>query len=76
MKGIVTLKHLFKLSGKDGQPLGSEEPSIYFDGINAVAASTEATITIECRQEIDHPILVAIKDLKVALIAAPDLHFR
>lgn len=30
MKGIVTLKHLFKLFGKDGQPLGSEEPSIYF----------------------------------------------
>jgi len=76
MKGIFTLKHLFKLSGKDGQPLGSEEPSIYFDGINAVAASTEATISIECRQEIDHPMLVAIKDLKVALIAAPDLHFR
>lgn len=76
MKGIVTLKHLFKLSGKDGQSLGSEEPSIYFDGQHAIAASMEATVSIECRQEIDRPLLVTVNDLKVAMLAAPDLHFR
>jgi hypothetical protein len=76
MKSVVTLKHLFKLSGKDGHPLGSEASSIYFDGQHAIAASHEATVSIDCPQEIDRPLLVAIKDLKVAMIAGPNLQFR
>ena len=75
MSNGVMLKHLFKVAGKKGHALGSEEACLYFDGKNAIAASPEATVSIDCPQEIAGPMLVGVKDLKVALLAAPDLAF-
>lgn len=75
MSNGVMLKHLFKLAGKKGEALGSEEAVLYFDGRNAIAASSEATVSIDCPQEISRPMLVAVKDLKTALLVSPDLAF-
>lgn len=72
----INLKHLFKLAGKSGEPMGCEEPAIYFDGQNAVAASEFATLSIDCPQEISEPVIVSVSDLKSALHAAPILQFR
>lgn len=71
----LALKHLFKIAGKDGSALGSEDASLYFDGRHAIAASTDATVTIDCPQEITRPVTIAVKDLKAALLAAPSLSF-
>jgi hypothetical protein len=73
MKTHFTLKDLFKLSGKKGDPMGSEESCIYFDGKIAAAAGHHATLAIDCHQRIGEPILVSVKDLKTALTVAPDL---
>ena len=75
MSNGVMLKHLFKLAGKKGDALGSAEAVLYFDGRNAIAASPEATLSIDCPQEISRPMLVSVKDLKTALLVAPDLAF-
>lgn len=67
----VNLKHLFKVAGRNGDAFGSAEACLYFDGKNAVAASMEATVSIDCPQEISAPMLITVKDLKTALLAAP-----
>lgn len=71
----VTIKHLFKVAGKKGDSLGSAEACLYFDGKNAVAACPEATVSIDCPQEISTPMLISIKDIKTAMLAAPTLSF-
>ena len=76
MKTVVTMKHLFKLTGKSGLAMGIEEPCIYFDGQHAIAAGLGATVSIDCPQEISQPVLIPVKDLKSALIVSPDLHFQ
>ena len=76
MKNAVTLKHLFKVVGKKGQALGSEEACIYFDGRHAVGANTEATVSIDCPLQISKPTLIPVSELKTALIANPELHFE
>ena len=53
MKNAVTLKHLFKVVGKKGQAMGSEEACIYFDGRHAVGANGEATVSIDCPLQIN-----------------------
>ena len=76
MKNAVTLKHLFKVVGRKGQALGSEEACIYFDGRHAVGANGEATVSIDCPLQISKPTLIPVSELKTALIANPELHFQ
>ena len=76
MKNAVTLKHLFKVVGRKGQALGSEEACIYFDGRHAVGANGEATVSIDCPLQISKPTLIPVSELKTALIANPELHFE
>ena len=71
MKNAVTLKHLFKVVGRKGQALGSEEACIYFDGRHAVGANGEATVSIDCPLQISKPTLIPVSELKTALIANP-----
>lgn len=76
MKPVVTMKHLFKLVGKTGIAMGSEEPCIYFDGQHAIGANAGASVSIDFPLALETPVLVSIKDLKSAQMISPDLHFH
>ena len=73
MKSHFTLKDLIRLAGKKGDPMGSAEACIYFDGRIAAAANSHATLEIDCPQPLAEPILLSVKDLKIAQAAAPEL---
>ena len=76
MKNGVTLKQLMKLSGRKGEAMGSEEACIYFDGQQAIAANTSASLAIDYPVQLSAPVLVPVSDLKAALLSGPTLQFQ
>lgn len=73
MKRYFSLQDLLKVNGKKDESMGMPFPCLYFDGQQAIAATTTMTIAIDCPQPTlgGAPVVVATTELEAALMLSP-----